>query len=322
VPPNGTPFWEELEVTKLLRLSNEVLPINEAVTRMAMNPLWLADEPDKRDQAQLNVRQWDMLNAVLRTGGIFVFQREDIPPLEVEPIEVLPPLPFTRVWLEIANANPGELQFVDNDGRMSWTRGFAIIEEEPGERWHIVTPLLDRQGLIELLDAGVAPEKAFMYATTLKDYPLKRYEEHGMIAAAVGRPGIDFDLGDERLNQRMVLMALLPEMLIQVLHTLGVVTEPTQLPRPRRREFRNRYGYEHPVPYRVHVRSVPEPKQGKGDREYHHRWLVRGHYRKHERGTHFVRGKGVCTWVRPYVKGPNGAPWKGRPIYTTAEANA
>jgi hypothetical protein len=113
-------------------------------------------------------------------------------------------------------------------------------------------------------------------------------------------------------------LATFPEMLVNLLHTLGVVHEPIVAPRPRRREFKRRHGIEHPSLYWVHVRSTNPPEPGKGDRQYRHRWLVRGHYRKHHAGSHHIPGKGICTWVRPYVKGPEVAPWKGRPIYTTA----
>jgi hypothetical protein len=47
---------------------------------------------------------------------------------------------------------------------------------------------------------------------------------------------------------------------------------------------------------------------GDGSREYHHQWLVNGHWRQQwypSRNTHRP------VWVAPYVKGPEGAPMLG-----------
>lgn len=51
-----------------------------------------------------------------------------------------------------------------------------------------------------------------------------------------------------------------------------------------------------------------KPPSGDGEgREYHHRWIVRGHMRTYHYGP---RGQQVARkrWVAPYVAGPEGAP--------------
>jgi hypothetical protein len=114
----------------------------------------------------------------------------------------------------------------------------------------------------------------------------------------------------------------LPEHLVHVLHTLGAKTSDYSIPRSQRRRFERRFGYEHPKFYRVDLRGSDSEKSGISDWHYRHRWLVRGHYRLSEAGLHNVPGKGLCTWVRPYVKGPAGAPWKGRAVYHSSMQDA
>lgn len=53
-------------------------------------------------------------------------------------------------------------------------------------------------------------------------------------------------------------------------------------------------------------RSFSEP--GDGDREYHHQWIVRGHWRQH---WHPKREVHRPVWIAPHVKGPEGAPLIG-----------
>lgn len=48
---------------------------------------------------------------------------------------------------------------------------------------------------------------------------------------------------------------------------------------------------------------------GDGQREYHHRWMVRGHWRMQPCGPN--RSLRRPTWVMPHVKGPDDAPLLG-----------
>lgn len=47
-------------------------------------------------------------------------------------------------------------------------------------------------------------------------------------------------------------------------------------------------------------------KEGEGGREYHHRWIVRGHYRNQAYGPHHSLRR--RQWIPPYVCGPADAP--------------
>lgn len=64
-------------------------------------------------------------------------------------------------------------------------------------------------------------------------------------------------------------------------------------------------------PPRVRVITLRRPASsgsGESDREYHHQWIVRGHWRQQwypSRGTHRP------VWIAPHIKGPEGAPLLG-----------
>lgn len=65
-------------------------------------------------------------------------------------------------------------------------------------------------------------------------------------------------------------------------------------------------------PSAVRVITLRRPKtggeSGPGDREYHHQWIVRGHWRNH---WHPKRQVHRPVWIAPHIKGPEGAPLIG-----------
>ncbi|MEU0160253.1 hypothetical protein ABZ154_15765 [Streptomyces sp. NPDC006261] len=64
-------------------------------------------------------------------------------------------------------------------------------------------------------------------------------------------------------------------------------------------------------PAAVRVIELRRPQQsgpGDGSREFHHQWIVRGHWRNH---WHPKRQVHRPVWIAPHVKGPEGAPMIG-----------
>jgi hypothetical protein len=82
----------------------------------------------------------------------------------------------------------------------------------------------------------------------------------------------------------------------------------TQPDRATRKRLR-RAGHE-PAPVRVIELRRPKTtsSHGDSDREYHHQWIVRGHWRNH---WHPKRQVHRPVWIAPHVKGPEGAPLIG-----------
>lgn len=69
-----------------------------------------------------------------------------------------------------------------------------------------------------------------------------------------------------------------------------------------------RAGYE-PRPVRViELRRPAHSGSGDGSREFHHQWIVRGHWRQQ---WHPAREVHRPVWIAPHIKGPEGAPLIG-----------
>lgn len=60
------------------------------------------------------------------------------------------------------------------------------------------------------------------------------------------------------------------------------------------------------IELRRHESSRPE---GMSEREYHHQWVVRGHWRQQACGPERSQRKPI--WITPHIKGPEGAPMIG-----------
>lgn len=148
------------------------------------------------------------------------------------------------------------------------------------------------------------------------------------VAAAEARAGELTDDPDEQDNISTDAVERVAEknlvgFAITAAHLLtarGVRHTARTFPRAQRREMTRKLRLLQP-PRVYFIELDPKgqhPEGGASDREYHVRWLVRGHWRLSAHGDTFVRAKGgPCVWVRPHIKGPAGAPWKGRPVHVT-----
>lgn len=58
----------------------------------------------------------------------------------------------------------------------------------------------------------------------------------------------------------------------------------------------------------ITLRRAAGEGSGPSDREFHHRWIVRGHWRQQWIPSRSVHRP---TWIAPHVKGPDGAPLLG-----------
>lgn len=80
--------------------------------------------------------------------------------------------------------------------------------------------------------------------------------------------------------------------------------EPDRAARKRLR----RIGQE-PKPVRViELRRPAHSGSGDGSREFHHQWIVRGHWRQQWYPARQVHRP---VWIAPHIKGPEGAPLIG-----------
>lgn len=63
---------------------------------------------------------------------------------------------------------------------------------------------------------------------------------------------------------------------------------------------------EHITVVRLRRHSNPDPNREPGDTNWHHRWIVRGHWRMQACGV--GRSERRPIWIHPFIKGPDGAP--------------
>jgi hypothetical protein len=289
-------------------VAGERLSAAEVICRMAMTSgLAMPREAHQREAFKTT-----MAAAIARTGAVFVVDVNDwvglMDSVDWQP-EELPPWPYPRCWLEVYDETldgPGGFTAVTTfDGQEKGVVAYAVYEEVPAAKWMIAALLMDAEGDVSLESWETRPPP-----------PSDGQPETGTVYLGGTAP---FDEMPESERLRWVAMFDAPIVLAQIVTTVGGRLPAVPIPRAESRRFQRRWGLEHPNVYRVDLRSVGDEFPGKGDRQFRHRWLVRGHYRRHETGRYMVPGKGPCTWVRAFVKGPQGAPWKGRPIYTTGD---
>lgn len=298
----------------------ETLPRAEEICQLALNG-WSVPSG-----AILDAERTVFTTGIARTGSIFVLDIEDMAALQdlERDAPELPPLPFPRCWFEVWDSDRGApttiQSFTDLDGRKEWLIAYAVLETRPSAEW-MIFGVLRSEGTDES-----------HHAISIRGWGLRVLVpddlEKGVAIGPTDRDlspvGVVLLPEDQRIlagldsesQQRIQNIFRGPLDLAQLINVLGAKHTTYSMPRARRREFQRRYRQSAPTIYLVNLRSAGSDEPGHGDRIYRHRWLVRGHYRRHPDGQHLVPGRGPCTWVRPYVKGPPGAPWKGRGIYS------
>jgi hypothetical protein len=187
-------------------------------------------------------------------------------------------------------AFPGEHPFMDM---------LILSEVEPGQVWDIGMGY----HFSESEEGGLCPKDAFLFSTD-------RVTPQGIVPKPAA--------GDPETDKFRKVSEFVRGLAVTAAHLIVADRVPVRewpVPRHQRKQMRRR-GLEAPRVYFVDLAESGEIKPGRGEREYHVRWLVTGHWRLNPNGKTFVKHKGgVCSWVKPYVKGPAGAPWKGRPVH-------
>lgn len=240
----------------------------------------------------------------------------------------LPPLPFKRILIEAVRDGQAASLF-----SAGWTHGtddisehaatpyddtdqdvaleFALIfEETPGSRWNILVWTWYAEIPHDAETLGIGRQ---VPADASGGLPLA----FGLTPdGAVYQPDpvADLEPADDALAQ---LIRGLCVDAVHAIHARTVRRLELLGHRQFRRGFERSYKSRPPQVYFVDVGGSGETHAGGvSNREYHFRWLVRGHYRHTDGGRllHPVTGQ-QATWVRPHVKGPVGAPWKGRPVH-------
>lgn len=256
--------------------------------------------PEKSHRLMASIRSQNTLGEAALRCSIFTVDIHDVnqaisgdAPEELE----LPPLPFPQILVE---ADTEESWTVTGDEKGNGNRvefyveAIAIQEVDQGELWYVVYFI-----------SGDTPIITTPWGRSLSDFQA--------VPAFLTRKGVSFETSDEGVVEiphgpgRDPFHALPVEM-VHYIDARGVTVLPCPTyTRQIRRNLERKYRVSAPKIYWVRVDDkYVDESPGRGERTYHCRWLVRGHWRRKKEGK---------TWVRPHIKGPAGAPWKGRPVY-------
>lgn len=280
-----------LTAQHLLAYAHDVVPFDERTVTKSMDAL---PRPSWDDSAGV----FTNATTLLRTAGYYVLDKNDAmaalasaPPEQ----ETFPPLPFTRVWIEMAEHNRAVPYMTYNhDGKDRLEiLGVGLSEVSQGTLWDVYLAFrFEDRNEFFFIGMRLAPDGL---ASKIDD-------EEGMALFGAAYPQLRaLTVGGAHL-----------------ITARNVPHEPVVLHRQQRRTMA-RLGQTLPRIYYVNIGASGEHDSDRhSGREYHVRWLVRGHWR------HIDAGQRICTccspariasWIDPYVKGPAGAPWKGRPVH-------
>jgi hypothetical protein len=257
-------------------------------------PLEEADDPDFTDYS----RVYASAARNIAAAGFYLLDPIDSRPaiLSSPPEqETFPPLPFARVWVELSHLTP--LLRLVGARRPHLERphldllGIAIVEVEQGNVWDIYLP--------------------FQFADSDEPFFLA-----GRIA-----PDRTVSL-DPALGYGDFTFAVIRNLAVGIVHLITARNAPAEhvaLPRPQRRRLeRAGQGGISTKLYYVDLNAAGEHDATETGREYHYRWLVRGHWRHIDSGRSFCTccdPPQIASWVTPYIKGPPGMPWKGKQVH-------
>lgn len=309
-----------LATETLLRIFGERLRSEEPLVTRAMDPLW---EPDPRSRDQVE----SALVALLRTGAIFILDHHEArdalwsaPPGMPE----LPPLPFPRTIVELSiptddGRMPTDFMLADAHFSASMEATtltvplLGLVEQDPGRRWLAFTPyvILDPTIRAAVLESGRLAHGCVVGTIEATEEGVKAH----LPIHASGQREVRHE-AEEMLYERAVNAA-------HLITARNVPTHEVTLPRPQRRELTRRFKRAEPKVYFVDLSGAGDrPRAGSGTREFHHRWMVSGAWvtlPPSYRPSGKVRSREVDgkhqVWRKSHIKGPAGAPWKGRGVH-------
>lgn len=205
-----------------------------------------------------------------------------LPTFKIEEHDVPFPTGFMAFDEPIFNTSDGE-----NVSAISWRVGAASYGEELRTSiWFTLYSDTSR-----IAHSRTVPER---YA----------YFDFGLCLVSSSLESADSDAGVQSIRSQVVRTAVSAWLIMQ--QPLVEVAEVTP-DRAARKRIR-RAGQE-PQPVRViNLRRPRETGEGVGTSNYHHQWVVRGHWRQHWYPKLQLHRP---VWIAPHIKGPEGAPLIG-----------
>jgi len=300
---------DDLVVPGLYKIYTEKQwPVDEATVEKCLDP----SQPFRHHKSSRWLQpSHEQIVGILRTSILHVVSARETTPVLMSageyPMPELPPLPYTRIAIE-AEEQMGWTVLTEGGQELAVYAMF-LSEREQGRVWDCLWYWGDANDY----DRPYNDDERYVpyLAWTIRSNPGEKFQVSG---AYEGHPGNTEAIGE---GPAKVLAKFAIE-LAQIISADKVPHEPIGfVSRQQRRHWKRKHPYvvtaDKPRVYYVNLHAAGDTSHEKGDgsRVYHVRWLVRGHWR------HYTNGR--TTWIKAYVKGPVGAPWKGRPIYRQKE---
>lgn len=182
---------------------------------------------------------------------------------------------------------PPEILRGHEDGEPTIIHGATWMAGDDGEGGYVwITPIAEQGGHSHLLLGGPV-----LLPFGMADY-----------LASIGRADLtrELNLVDHLITTLRAAWLLMRQPLAE-----DTEIQPTRAVRKRLQRIGRK-------PAAVRLIELRRPKgvtgQGDGDREYHHQWIVRGHWRQQWYPARQVHRP---VWIAPHIKGPEGAPLIG-----------
>lgn len=265
----------------------------------------------------------EQMIAIMRSSILHVVSAQEttavLQSAEDYPMPELPPLPFPRIAIEAEEIN-GWIVKTEQQNQYS-VYAIFISEREQGRIWDCMWYWGDANDY----DRAYSDDEQYVPYIA---WTIRAAEGEGIHVVSAWQD--DDGIVDSHISYAAA--KILTKFAIELAQIISADKIPhlpiKHVSRQQRRHWQSKHPYiittDKPRAYYVDLHSAGETshEEGDGSRVYHVRWLVRGHWR-HLTGGPTKDGKRVfakkSTWIKAHVKGPVGAPWKGRPIYINKE---
>jgi hypothetical protein len=299
---------------------------------------YLTDEVDQ--EIAFDVQMY--AKVVMSTGGIYRLDGGEDGIMGVLdsvwgglPLTELPPLPYPRMWFEargpdgepvpLWETEPPEGAWNGPDSRELW--GLAVTEIAPGSVWGLLAMRKPdwtyrfeegslRRGHEKFRPGDWMASTRYERVSIAELNLLTPDSPRGMFALMDDDDDV-VAASEGAYRGAMLAWAIV---LADVVTARNVDRREWFLSRKAQKQMSRvapRRRFESRV-YDVSIATATGDAKDETGRHLSVRFLVRGHWRvSHAEHARYIDAKEAhCVWVAAYVKGPPGAPWKGRPVYT------
>lgn len=197
--------------------------------------------------------------------------------------------------VDVYSEDRGEVQIV----AASWGPCWNSEVKSLWVTWYTDAELVMEQARLQGLGLPRLDTRLFIHTESLLSL-------EGTTAICVDHDGTEVPFDDRDPHSQASWLATLKTVWLLMGQTVGSVSDARFDRASARRLARS--GIATTRVRVITLRRAAGEGSGLSDREFHHRWVVRGHWRQQWLPSRSVHRP---TWIAPHVKGPDGAPLLG-----------